>query len=68
MARFWWSAYQKLELVELQIRDIFIQCLEFNKAIIKLTLAGHELMYDSRLGASHLARYLKAHMQHASVE
>ena len=35
---------KKLELVENKIRDIFIQCLVFNKTIIPLTLVGHELM------------------------
>ena len=30
--------------VENKIRDIFIQCLVFNKTIIPLTLVGYELM------------------------
>ena len=35
---------RKLESVENKIRDIFSQCLLFNKTIIPLTLVGYELM------------------------
>ena len=34
----------KTRVVENRIRDIFIQCLVFNKTIIPLTLVGYELM------------------------
>ena len=35
---------RKLESIENKVRDIFIQCLVFNKTIISLTLIGYELM------------------------
>ena len=35
---------RKLESVENKVRDIFIQCLVFNKTIIPFTLVRYELM------------------------
>ena len=61
------TKWPKLESVENIVRKYFFQCLVFNKTIIPLTLVGYELN-DSRLGASHLVRYLKAHIQRAFVE
>ena len=50
----------------MQIPDIFIQCLVFNKTVIPLSPVRYELMlYDSRLGVSYLVRYLKAHIERA---
>ena len=58
---------QKLESVEDETSDIFIQCLVFNKTIIPLTLVGYELMIADSV-SPHLDRYLKAHIQRAIVE
>ena len=58
----------KLESVENKIRDIFIQCLVFNKTILKSTHACWIWAYNSQLGALHLVRYLKAHIQRAFME
>ena len=38
------SKWPKLKLIKNEIRDIFIQCLVFNKAIIPLTIVGYELL------------------------
>ena len=38
------SKCRKLESVENKIRDIFNQCLVFNKRITPLTFVGYELM------------------------
>ena len=44
---------RKLESVDNIVRNIFIQCLVFNKTIIPLTLVGYELMIaDSVLRTS----------------
>ena len=49
---------QNLESVETKIRNIFIQCLVFNKAIIPFTLVGYELMIaDSMLHTSSKSSY-----------
>ena len=44
---------RKLESVENIVRNIFIQCLVFNKTIVPLMLVGYELMIaDSVLSTS----------------
>ena len=53
--------------MENKIRDIFIQCLVFNKTIIPLTFVGNEQAYDSWLSDPHLIRYLEGHIQHFLV-
>ena len=61
------QASRKLESVENDIRNIFIQYLMKQlRYFTNVCLA--EWAYDSRLGARHLVRYLKPHILRVFVE